>query len=42
VAASGHREGILPCRHEGLQLGRRASQFCLQVFSYPWFHDAFS
>jgi hypothetical protein len=35
VAASGHREGILPCGHEGLQLGRRMSQFCLRRSRIP-------
>jgi hypothetical protein len=42
VAASCHREGILPCRHEGLELARRASQFCLQAFSNFSFHGALS
>ena len=42
VAASGHREGIRPCRHEGLQFGRRMSQFFLQAFSHRSFHGAFS
>jgi hypothetical protein len=42
VAPAGHRERIFPGRHEGLQLGRRTSQFCLQAFSDPSFHGAFS
>ena len=32
VAASAHRERVLPCRHEGPQLGRRTSKFCLKTF----------
>ena len=42
LAPSGHGERVLPCGHEGLQLGRRASQFRLQPFSHPTFHGAFS
>ena len=41
VAASAHRERVLPCRHVGLQLGRRMSKFCLKTFSQASFHGLF-
>jgi hypothetical protein len=42
VAASAHRERVLPCRHVGPQLGRRTGKFCLKMFSQASFHEAFS
>ena len=41
VAASAHRERVLPCRHVGLQLGRSTSKFGLKTFSQASFHGAF-
>jgi hypothetical protein len=39
VAASAHRERVLPRRHVGLQLGRRTSKICLKTLSKTSFHD---